>query len=138
MVLKSNKDKGRFGLALAIAYFTAEGYTVSTPLNDTQWYDLIIEKDGIFKTVQCKCTGSKSNTISLTSCGGTRGVRYDSVLNHSELDYLFCIDVSGNMFLIPIDEIRASGNTKQITLRTSENKNNQGFQVHKFRVQFSF
>ena len=34
-----------------IAYFTSEGYTISTPLNDTQWYDLIIEKNGKFETV---------------------------------------------------------------------------------------
>ena len=48
MTLESNKSKGRFGLAMAmaIAYFTSEGYTISTPLNDTQWYDLIIERDG--------------------------------------------------------------------------------------------
>ena len=126
------------GLALAISYFTNQGYTISMPLNDTQWYDLIIEKNGIFQTVQCKFTASKDNNISLKSCGGTKGVTYDSVLNHSELDYLFCADTYGNMFVIPIEEIIASGNTKSITLRTEPTKNNQGFQTHKFRVQFSF
>ena len=138
MALENNKDKGRFGLAMAIAYFTSEGYTISTPLNDTQWYDLIIEKNGKFETVQCKCTGSKDNSISLKSCGGTKGVAYDNVLNHIELDYLFCIDIQGNMYVIPVDEIRKAGNTKSITLRTAPNINNQGFQSHKFRVQFSF
>lgn len=78
---------------MAIAYFTSKGYTISTPLNDTQWYDLIIERDGKFETVQCKCTGSKDNEISLRSCGGTKGSIYDSVLNHSGLDYLFCVDI---------------------------------------------
>ena len=126
------------GLALAISYFTNQGYTISMPLNDTQWYDLIIEKDGLFKTVQCKFTASKDNNISLKSCGGTKGATYDSVLNHSELDYLFCADSCGNMFVIPMEEIVSSGNTKSITLRTEPTKNNQGFQTHKFRVQFSF
>jgi hypothetical protein len=37
-----------------------------------------------------------------------------------------------------MNELRKSGNSKQITLRTLPNSNNQGFQVHKFRVQFSF
>lgn len=138
MMLKSNKNKGRFGLAMAIAYFTSEGYTISTPLNDTQWYDLIIEKDDKFETVQCKCTGSQNNTISLKSCGGTKGETYDNVLNHSRLDKLFCVDISGNMYVIPMSEIVASGNTKQITLRTEPTTNNQGFQTYKFRVQFSF
>ena len=138
MALESNKDKGRFGLAMAIAYFTSEGYTISTPLNDTQWYDLIIEKNGKFETVQCKCTGSKDNSISLRSNGGTKGTAYDNVLNHVELDYLFCVDTQGNMYVIPINEIRKAGNTKSITLRTSPNSNNQGFQSHKFQVQFLF
>jgi len=33
---------------MAINYFTIKGYTVSLPLNDTQWYDLVIEKEGKF------------------------------------------------------------------------------------------
>ena len=99
---------------------------------------LSAKKDGKFETVQCKCTGSQSNTISLKSCGGTKGETYDNVLNHSGLDKLFCVDVNGNMYVIPVSEIRASGNTKQITLRTEPTANNQGFQTHKFRVQFSF
>ena len=47
----SRKQIGRIGLSMAINYFTIKGYTVSLPVNDTQWYDLIIEKDGIFETV---------------------------------------------------------------------------------------
>ena len=47
MIANTNKDRGRVGLSLAIAYFGANGYTVSLPLNDTQWYDMIVEKDGI-------------------------------------------------------------------------------------------
>lgn len=46
MQLEDNKNKGRAGLSLAIAYLGLQGYTISVPLNDTQWYDLIIEKDG--------------------------------------------------------------------------------------------
>ena len=48
MIFETNKDKGRAGMALGIAYFGANGYTVNIPLNDTQWYDFVIEKDGIF------------------------------------------------------------------------------------------
>lgn len=50
---------------MAINYFTHQGYTVSIPMNDTQWYDLVIEKDGNFKTVQCKATQTKNNAINL-------------------------------------------------------------------------
>jgi len=44
----NRKQIGRIGLSMAINYFTLKGYTVSIPMNDTQWYDLIIEKNGIF------------------------------------------------------------------------------------------
>ena len=52
MLFETNKDKGRAGMAMGIAYFGANGYTVNIPLNDTQWYDFVIEKDGIFQTRQ--------------------------------------------------------------------------------------
>lgn len=48
----------------------------------------------------------------LRSCGGTKGTVYDNVLNHSELDLLFCVDIQGNMYVIPLKEILKSGNTK--------------------------
>ena len=41
----SNKEKGNSGLGMAIAYFSTNGYVVSIPLNDTQDYDLVIEKE---------------------------------------------------------------------------------------------
>ena len=47
----NRKQIGRIGLSMAINYFTCQGYTVSLPMNDTQWYDLVIEKDGKFETV---------------------------------------------------------------------------------------
>ena len=59
MIFETNKDKSRAGMALGIAYFGANGYTVSIPLNDTQDYDLVIEKNNVLKTVQVKATGCK-------------------------------------------------------------------------------
>ena len=116
MLFNTNKEKGRAGMALGIAYFGANGYTVNVPLNDTQWYDFVIEKDGIFQTVQCKATGSKDNGIVLKSCGGTNGSVYDTVLNHP-LDLLFCLDKEQHIFVIPMKDICEAGNVKQITLR---------------------
>lgn len=135
MKIENNKDRGRIGLSMAINYFSCQGYTVSVPLNDTQWYDLIIEKEGKFETVQCKCTATDTGTIDFRSTGGTKGSTYDNILNHSELDWLFCVDKKLNMFCIPMKDIIASGNTKQIKLKTE--KMNQGFQTYQYRVQFS-
>ena len=130
LLFETNKDKGRAGMALGIAWFGANGYTVNIPLNDTQWYDFVVEKDGIFQTVQCKATGSANNAISLRSFGGTNGSQYDLVGQHP-LDILFCLDKKGNMYVIPAKEV---GQAKQITLRTEPNSNNQGFQSYKYLV----
>ena len=134
MLFETNKDKGRAGLSLGIAYFGSNGYCVNLPLNDTQWYDFVVEKDGQFYTVQCKATSSIDNNISLRNCGGTKGVAYDSVLNHP-LDYLFCLDKNMNMFLIPMKDLIKAGNTKTITLSTQANKNNQGFNTYNYLVK---
>lgn len=128
----SRKQIGRIGLTMAINYFTIKGYTISLPINDTQWYDLIIEKDGIFETVQCKATQTSDGTIDFRSTGGTKGNVYDNLKNHSELDWLFCVDKDLNMWLFPVKELN---NNRQIKLRTEPNKNNQGFQTYKFQVQ---
>ena len=117
---------------MAINYFTINGYTVSIPINDTQWYDIVVEKDGLFQTVQCKATSG--DVIDFRSTGGTKGIEYDNLLNHSELDYLFCVNGNLEMWLIPIKDITT---TKQITLRTEPTKNGQGYQTYKYRVQIS-
>lgn len=135
MILENNKDKGRAGLSLAIAYYGTNGYTISLPLNDTQWYNLIIEKDGVFQTVQCKFTASADNSISLRSTGGTKGSVYDNLLNH-KLDLLFCADKNMNMYSIPIKDLIEYGGKTQISLRTEQTNNNQGFQSYKYLVQF--
>ena len=136
MIFETNKDKGRAGMALGVAYFGANGYTVSIPLNDTQWYDFIVEKDGIFQTVQCTATGSQDGAISLKSSGGTKGTTYDNVLNH-EVDLLFCLDQNKNMFVIPVKDIKESGNTRQISLRTtiSNSANTNTFHTSKYLVE---
>lgn len=133
MLFETNKDKGRAGMALGVAYFGANGYTVNIPLNDTQWYDFVAEKDGKFYTVQCKATGSKENVISLRGTGGTNGNVYDRVIDHP-IDFLFCLDKDANMYVIPGEKLRNEGNRNSITLRTEPSKNNQGFQTYNYLV----
>lgn len=130
----NRKRIGRIGLSMAINYFTIMGYTISIPINDTQWYDLVIEKNGVFETIQCKATQTKEKVIDLRSTGGTNGGVYDNIFNHSELDYLFCVDNEFNMWLIPVKEITTK---TAITLRTKPTLNNQGFQTYRYRVQIS-
>ena len=73
MRFNTNKEKGNTGLGIAIAYYTSNGYTVSIPLNDTQDYDLIVDKNSDLKKVQVKATSCKTKfgnyQVSLKSCG---------------------------------------------------------------------
>lgn len=136
MQIGNNKEKGRAGLSLAIAYFGTNGYTVSLPINDTQWYDLVVEKNGIFQTVQCKFTASKDKAINFRSTGGTNGGVYDSILNHP-LDLLFCADDDMNLFLIPVEDIKKSGNVNSIKLRTERSiySSTKSFDTSNYLVQ---
>lgn len=111
MVFDTNKERGNAGLSMAIAYFGANGYTVSLPLNDTQDYDLIVDKDNKLYKVQVKSTGhkdnrynSKSYKLNLRSMGGTKGTVYKRVKD-TDVDLIFALDAEKNMFLFPKSEI---------------------------------
>ena len=108
MNFKTNKEKGNSGLGIAIAYFSTNGYTVSIPLNDTQDYDLVIEKNNNLSTVQVKATGCRRNSgiyqASLKSCRGTKGITYKSVLD-TKVDFIFILSGNKEMYLIPKKEI---------------------------------
>lgn len=105
----TNKEKGNSGLGMAIAYFSTNNYTVSIPLNDTQDYDLVIEKNNILKTVQVKATGCKRKNevyqVALKSCGGTKGKTYKTIID-TNIDYVFILTENKEIYLIPKEEIK--------------------------------
>ena len=105
MIFKSNKEKGNAGLGIAIAYYSTNGYTVSIPLNDTQDYDLIVDKNNVLKKVQVKATSCKTKynkyQVALKSCGGTKGETYKTMIDEG-----FIVTDTMEMFIIPIEEIK--------------------------------
>ena len=109
MYFSTNKEKGRSSLGIAIGYFSINGYTVSIPLNDTQDYDLIIEKDGKIETVQVKSTDCKTKygvyQVALKSSGGTKGKSYKTVVD-TKVDKLVIITKELNIYIIPIKDIK--------------------------------
>lgn len=109
MRFNTNKEKGNSGLGIAIAYFSSNGYTVSIPLNDTQDYDIVIEKDGILQTVQVKATACKRKSgnyqVSLKSCGGTKGETYKTIID-TNIDIVFIVTETMDMYCIPKSEIK--------------------------------
>ena len=118
MLFETNKQKGKAGLAMAIAYFGSNGYNVSIPLNDTQEYDLVIEKNGIFQSVQCKACDSKKTSgsyeVSLKNTGGTKGAVYGRVCE-SFVDFVFILTGDKTMYLIPIDALKNNRSTVTVS-----------------------
>ena len=108
MKFNTNKEKGNTGLGIAIAYYTSNGYIVSIPLNDTQDYDLIVDKDNRIYKVQVKATSCKtkygSYQVALKSCGGTKGCTYKTILN-TNIDEIFIVTDNMDIYIIPIDKV---------------------------------
>lgn len=108
MVFNSNKEKGNSSLGIAIAYYSSNGYTVSIPLNDTQDYDLIVDKEDKLKKVQIKSTSCKTKygnyQVALKSCGGTKGKTYKTVIE-TNIDEVFILTENLEIYIIPINEL---------------------------------
>lgn len=108
MIDMTNKQRENCGLGIAIGYFSTNGYTVSIPLNDTQDYDLLIDKDNKIKSVQVKYTTCKTKygnyQVALKSCGGTKGTTYKTVVD-TNVDFLFIATNQLDMYLIPKEEV---------------------------------
>ena len=108
MQFKTNKEKGNSALGIAISYFAANGYIVSIPLNDTQDYDLIVDKDNAIEKIQVKSSGCKTKygnyQVALKSCGGTKGRTYKKLID-THIDKLFIVNEQKEMYLIPKEEI---------------------------------
>ena len=90
------QKQGNIGVGEAICYFAGIGYTVSIPLNDSQYYDLIVEKDGKLQTVQVKTSsfevgGTTRVTVksSTKTPGGTKHYKYLD----KRLDLIFVFDI---------------------------------------------
>ena len=109
MNFKTNKEKGNTSLGVAIAYYSSNGYTVSIPLNDTQDYDLVVDKETKLKKVQVKSTACKTKygnyQVALKSCGGTKGKTYKTVID-TNIDELFILTENLNIYIMPVEEIK--------------------------------
>ncbi len=101
---ESKAQQGNVGLALAIAYFVAEGYTVSIPLNDCQKYDLIVE-NGKLNKVQVKTSAYKQNDswrVELRTTSANTKTYTSRPFESNEVDILFIVCDDGTRYNIPM------------------------------------
>ena len=102
----NSNQKGNIALGKAISYFTEENYIVSLPLNDSQCYDLIIEKEGKLQMVQVKYTSQIANSGKYFCKLQTKN--QDKVfytLKDTYCDLLYCYCSNGDEYLVPIKDI---------------------------------
>lgn len=105
--------QGNVGLGRAIAYYTANCITVLLPLNDTQKYDLVIEKDGKLQRVSVKTTQGTNNTgkyykVQMKNSGG--GSHKSTIRNfdNTTCDIVFIVTIEGTMYEIPSNLINVN------------------------------
>lgn len=104
--------QGNLGLGRAIAYYTANCIPVLIPLNDTQKYDIAIDREGL-KRVSVKTTQHQTSNgnyeVSLKNCGGSSGASKIRHFDNSTCDILFIVVVTGDMYEVPSSEITVKG-----------------------------
>ena len=105
MKIDTNRERGNAGLAMAIAYYGANGFTVSLPLNDTQDYDLIVDDGTDIFRVQAKFSSvqvpSGKYQFALRSIDGRDGEVYKTVV-HTKADILFATTADMQSYQIPL------------------------------------
>lgn len=100
----NTKQQGDIGVAMAIAYYTQSGYTVSSPLTDNARYDLVVERNGTFYRIQCKTTNfyeKYSYRVTLRTKGGNKTGTTTKKISAEECDILFVYTLDGKMYEFP-------------------------------------
>lgn len=101
--------QGNIGLGQAIAYYTYYGIPISIPLNDTQKYDLIIDRDNQLYRVSVKTTQYKAKSgnysVLLKNCGGGSSGSIIRNFDNTSCDIVFVYTKDGDIYEIPSKEI---------------------------------
>ena len=117
--INSNR-RGNIGMGYAIAKLTELGYNISIPITDSQDYDLIADLEGVLLKVQVKTTSYKDKKSGYYMVA-LRTKTYNKLKSFidSDCDLLFVLTESGQMYLIPKNEIKVRNG---LTLTTEFDK----------------
>ena len=106
----NSKQQGDIGVAKAIYFYTASGYTVSIPNTDNAKYDLIVDKGGKLNRVQVKTTTCKTEygiyQVTLKTTGGNQSWSGDVFrINSQNVDIVFILNDQGLMYEFPSTDL---------------------------------
>ena len=116
----NSSRRGNIGMGYAIAKLTELGYNISIPITDSQDYDLIADLAGVLLKVQVKTTSYKDKKSEYYMVA-LRTKTYNKLksFTDSDCDLLFVLTESGQMYLIPKNEIKVRNG---LTLTTEFDK----------------
>ncbi|MEX1178079.1 MAG: group I intron-associated PD-(D/E)XK endonuclease [Nitriliruptor sp.] len=105
------REQGLLGLTDAIAFFGAQGWSVSLPLIDSQPYDLIVDDGARLQRVQVKTTTRRSRNgrfvVQVCTRGGNRSFHTSKDFDASGCELLYVLTDDRERYLIPTSEVRA-------------------------------
>jgi hypothetical protein len=103
---KTTVEQGSVGLASAVFNYQRLGYNVLLPLVDNQDYDLVVEKDKRFYTVQVKTSRVVKNGNYSVQLKKVRPNRTTNVITPmSVVDLLYVLCSNGDCYSIPYENL---------------------------------
>lgn len=119
-----SNSKGSIGQAYIAAHLLESGYNVLTPMTAGLPYDLVIEKHGVYRRLQCKYRSAEQGAVKVPKRNNDyRGVG-TIVYSRENIDgfAVYCPDTR-QIYYVPIEEL--DGIEKHLCLRITAPKNNQ-------------
>ncbi len=124
MLIPNTNYWGDLAVAICISHFKAEGYEVLMPMGGHQRYDLVIEKEGNFKKVQCKWR-SKQNKKSgyiVVTLGTIGSSKIKNPYLSSDFDLLWVSTPNGHFLREFKDLLHGKKSLNQIAITPSWEK----------------
>lgn len=98
---RNSLQQGAVGLARAMYEYQKLGYIVCVPIVDGQDYDLVVDIDGKFYTVQCRTTTKKQGPYYVASLVSTKTNCTGTKTHRGVYDLLFVMCGDGSCYSIP-------------------------------------
>lgn len=111
MIVRNNnpRKQGDAGIALAIAWFATNSYTVCVPLTDSQSYDLVVDNceglQRVFVRTSTQDKGGGNFEVGLRTQGGNKSQFKIKHFDKNNSDLVFIACSNGHQYLIPTCDI---------------------------------
>ena len=116
----TTSQKGEVTELKCKTFLIEQGWNVSTPCGNYLKYDLVIEKNGKFHTIQCKKSHPIENGFYIRTVHDQRiGNKTVKVAYNKEDCNYFMTEANGKFYMYPVDSM------KKVTFRTTSSVRNK-------------